>query len=552
MYWNLYFKHVRPSGLKYTLLLAVLQLFTSFLASHYITRIFVDDDMQIIYWAFVASVLKPIVHKTWEVILNQASTNEAISIANAISVDIQHAFLSARREIASEIPQSSITTACTEAFYAYYNTTWQIIRMFPELVDFMVVVYIATDKSWMMTQVFLFGSSIILLVQKMMDDKMEKLSKEMIVQTNLTRLYISRLWTNLFVWLQTPYGAKPPVPAEFISLGISMWFDKDKKTKISHLITDIMQGFFSLTCLLFVSNKFILIWLIINNQRLWKGVGLWRRLTEIVIHNQAKMTPHLVNFEKCQKSSKIEVPLIDKKGDIILNSIEVIQPNCPQVKLESSVDIRPNARIVIEGQKGSGKTYLISILTRLVDVNADMFLGRIKIEPSQLRIFIVFQTIASLFTENHKKTISHSLEELFPSATMENLVIFLKMFDLEGIIQKGENPLKMPLGKNETTLSPGTVRTIVLAHRMWILQQDLESGDTIHALVLDEADTAIDFGTIQKVYTEYIDPLLQKYHLPCIIVSHSKEFRDLVRDIAIVDCHKVLTARKNGDVITYQ
>jgi len=548
--------HVRLSGLKYTFLLVILQLLTSFVASHFINRIFVDDTMNTLVWAFVASILKPILYTALETMLNQASTDEACIIATNISKDMLNALNMASNEVSVEIPSSAIITAVTDAFYAYYNTTHQIIRMFPELVDFIVVVYVATDKSWMMTQIFLFGSTIIFLIQQTIDKKMEKISKEMVQQTHLTRLKISRSWTNLFTWLQMPYYEKPEVPN--IEDGIKIWRHKDKETKLSHLITDILQGFFSLTCLLFVTNKTIMIWLILNHHRLWKGVILLRRLSEIVMHNQAKMTTHLDNFHKSMVSSKKNYPLSNETGVIRITDISVTQPNCDKtVILETPLCFEPDDRIVLEGPKGSGKTFLISILTRLIDVITNMTIMTIitplgiKIEPSNLRIFKVFQTISSLFTENHKKTISHTLEELFPDCQIEDLFHFLRMFDLEGIVPKCNFPLTVPLGKNETSLSPGTVRTIVLAHLIWKLQKLLESGKIIQMVVLDEIDTAIDFGTVLKFYTECIDPLLQKYNLPCIIVSHSKEFRDLVK-VTAGRKYKMITTIKEGNVITYR
>jgi ABC-type multidrug transport system fused ATPase/permease subunit len=534
------------------MLLAVLQLLASFITSHYITLIFVDDDKETLILAFIASIAKPIIHTTLDVLMNQASTKEATKIATSISTNMQKTMTSTANHVAADLPTTTVTNACNDSFYAYYYTTSQIIRLFPELVDFIVVIYVATDKSWMMTQIFLFGSSIILLVQRIIDKKMEKISKEMVVQTNLTRLFIARLWTNFFVWLQTPYDDKPPDPAEAISLGISQWSEKDQKTKLSHLLTEFMQGLFSLTCLLFVEKKTILIWLIMNHHRLWKGVRLWRRLSEIVIHNQAKMAIHLSNLVKCKEFQKIDIPVVEeKKGVITLTTINVLQANCPRIDLQSPVIILPNTRIILEGQKGSGKTYIISVLTRLIDTISNMYLENTKIEFNNLRIWKVFQSIASQYTENHKKTITHSLIELFPGASLSQIVHFLKMFDLQCIIPKGDNPLEIPLGKNETSLSPGTVRTIVLSSRLWKLQKLLESNTIIHVVILDEADTAIDFGTVEKCYIECIDPLLKKYGVPCIITSHSKEFRDLVKDRAGRDC-KVLTANREGDTITYQ
>ena len=551
MFWKVYFEHTRLSGLKCTFLLAFLELVTSFVANKYITRIFGDDSWETLRIAFVASIAKSIVHDALDALLNEASTDESLKIATSISKVQENAFLNASNTTTADMPSSTVINASTDSFMAYHYTTFNIVRLFPELIDFFVVIHVATEKSWMMTQIFLFGTTIILLIQKMMDEKMEKLSEAMVTNTQQTRLLIAKKWINLLVWKRTPHDEKPPNPADSQSLTILQWRGKDQYAKVLHLKINFMQGFFSLSCLLFIEKQAVLIWLILNHNRLWKGVRLWRRLTEIVIHNQAKMAIHLSNYAKCRGSPKTVVDKVELTGEITINKIDVTQPNCPRVVLRSPLNIGPNDRIILTAPKGSGKTYIISIMTGIVDANSNIWIAGTKVQFANLRFWDIFQSISSLYTENPRRTIAHPLKELFPDATLSQLVLFLQMFGLEGIIPKGDNPLKIPLGRNETSLSPGTVRTIILASRMWKLKNLLESGKVIHAVIMDEADTAIDFGTVEKCYRECIDPLLKEHGLPLIVSSHSREFCELVEKMAEGRC-KVLTAHKEGDIITYQ
>jgi ABC-type multidrug transport system fused ATPase/permease subunit len=473
-----------------------------------------------------------------------------VRIAQNIARTQQNTLLGANNIVAAELPSSAIIAASNDSFIAYHYTTYNIIRLLPELVDFLVVIHVATEKSWVITQIFLFGTGVILLILKMMDEKMEKLTKEMVRIAQQTRIKISKSWTDLFVWWRCPYDERPADPADLLPDTIFQWYAKDRCVKDSHLTTNLMQGCLSLFCLLFIEKPAILIWLILNHSRLWKGVHLWRRLTEIVIHNQAKMAIHLANHDKSRKAPKPMAPKVDLNGVIIIKGIDVVQPECPSIRLSDTLIINPNDRIIIEGSKGAGKSYLISIMTGMVDVVSDMLIGGTKVEFANLRFWVIFQNIASLYLENPIKTIAHSLNDLFPDATLSELVPFLKVFGLEGIIPKGSNPLETPLGKNESSLSPGTVRTIVLASRMWKLQKLLDAGEVIHAVIMDEADTAIDYETVEKFY-ELINELLKKYGVPLIVISHSRDFRELVQKMAEKRC-KVLTATKEGDVITYQ
>ena len=213
MFWQVYLQHTRFLGLKWTLLLAFLQLMASFVASSYITRIFTDDSRDTLLWAFVASVAKPFVQGAFDTILNQKANKEAATIATAISQSMEKAMIFTTNANAAEIPSSTIVNGCNDAFYAYYYTTSNIVKLFPELVDFVVVIYVASNKSWLLTQVFVFGTAIILLIQKMMDKKMEILTKQMVERQNQTRLYISRLWTDFFFWVKNQHYLKPKDPA---------------------------------------------------------------------------------------------------------------------------------------------------------------------------------------------------------------------------------------------------------------------------------------------------------------------------------------------------
>jgi len=177
-------------------------------------------------------------------------------------------------------------------------------------------------------------------------------------------------------------------------------------------------------------------------------------------------------------------------------------------------------------------TILLAVLQLLVSYVSSSYVAEIFTDVTIDKVQRAFIAI----------TVKQILHHIF------DLVFFLSKFGLEWI---AENNLDIQLGENEKSLSPGTIRTIVLAHLMWDLQQYLQTGKSIKFVVLDEVDTAIDFGTVRKFYIECILPLFKKYGVPCIIISHSKEFKDLVRELGGDTC-RTLTATKEGNIITYQ
>jgi ABC-type transport system involved in cytochrome c biogenesis ATPase subunit len=476
---------------------------------------------------------------------------EGIRITNLITEKISETLMNTNNELTIEITNSVIIEACNDSFNAYFHTIWQIVKMLPELVDYVVLLYVSTQKSWMIIQIIGFGTMLLLILQKTQEEKLAAISKKMLYVTDETRKEIARYWTNYFARRSICFGEPVPNPALEVYKYTKQWFPKDEMAKRSHLLNDTAQEMLFLTFRFLFKEMHILMWLIINHQRLWSGMKLWIRLKELVRHNDTKMNRYFDLYIRALASQKKKIVFVRhfwKRRNLRLCSVQIVQKNCPQVILSFTLNIGPKHHtLIIEGQKGSGKTYLISILTGCVDVDAHMLFGKTRIETSQIPFFVVSQDIASYYTQNPKKTITHSANKLFPNSG-KNLVSFLSKFGLEYI---AENDLNKQLGDNEKSLSPGTIRTIVLAHLMWMLQQYLQSGKSIKFVVLDEVDTAIDFETVRKFYIECIHPLLKKYGIPCIIISHSKEFKDLVREIG-GETSRTLTATKHGNVITYK
>jgi ABC-type transport system involved in cytochrome c biogenesis ATPase subunit len=550
MFLEILWEHTRFQALKFTILLAVLQLLVSYVSSSYVSEIFTDVTIEKVQRAFIAITIKQILNHILDLILFIPSTMEGMNIAKLITKEISEKLLGVNNVLSLELPNSVIHEACVDSFHAYFHTIWQIVKMLPELVDYYVVLYVSTGKSWIIIQVIGFGSMLLLLLLKTQEKALADISKKMMEITKETRKYISRLWTDYFSKKSTCYGELPPNPALDLFKYTEQWLPKDVMVMRSHLITDTAQEVLYLTFLFLFKEIAILSWLVMNHQRLWRGIKLWIRLKEIVMHNGTKMDRHLDIYQKALVSQKKVRSYVRKywiRRNIVVKSITVTQIKCQRVVISSPLFIGPKHHVlIIEGSKGSGKTYLIAILTGFVDVEADMLFGKTRIEPSQIPFFVVSQDVASHYTQNPSKTITHSANKLFRDSG-KNLVPFLSKFGLEWI---AENDLDEQLGENEKSLSPGTIRTIVLAHLMWDLQQYLQSGESIKFVVLDEVDTAIDFGTVRKFYIECILPLLKKYGVPCIIISHSKEFKDLVRELGGDTC-RTLTATKGGNVITY-
>lgn len=162
MFLEILWKHTSLKALKFTILLAVFQLLVSYVSSSYVSEIFTDVTIEKVQRAFIAITVKQILHHILDLILFIPSTMEGMNIANLITKEISEKLLSVNNKLSLEIPNSVINEACVDSFHAYFHTIWQIVKMLPEFVDYLVVLYVSTGKSWIIIQVIGFGSMLLL------------------------------------------------------------------------------------------------------------------------------------------------------------------------------------------------------------------------------------------------------------------------------------------------------------------------------------------------------------------------------------------------------
>jgi hypothetical protein len=198
MFLKILWKHTSFQALEFTILLAVLQLLVSYISSSYVSEIFTDVTIEKVQRAFIAITVKQVLHHVFDLILFIPSTMEGMNIAKAITKEISEALLDVNNPLSIKLPNSVINEACVDSFHAYFHTIWQIVKMLPEFVDYLVVLYVSTGKSWIIIQVIGFGSLLLLLLLKTQEKALADISKKMMEITKETRKYISRLWTDYF------------------------------------------------------------------------------------------------------------------------------------------------------------------------------------------------------------------------------------------------------------------------------------------------------------------------------------------------------------------
>jgi hypothetical protein len=83
---------------------------------------------------------------------------------------------------------------------------------------------------------------------------------------------------------------------------------------------------------------------------------LWIRLKELVRHNDTKMNRYFDLYIRALASQKKKITYVRhfwKRRKLMLYSVKIVQKNCPEVILSSTLNIGPKHHVlIIEGQKG--------------------------------------------------------------------------------------------------------------------------------------------------------------------------------------------------------
>lgn len=161
-----------------------------------------------------------------------------------------------------------------------------------------------------------------------------------------------------------------------------------------------------------------------------------------------------------------------------------------------SLDIRPGEILAIVGETGSGKSSLLTVLPRLLDVdsgtvtignNEEGWIDIRDIDTHTLRrrVHVVPQE-SFLFSD----TVAANLRIAKPNATDEQLLAALRIANAEDVIQRLEQGLETRIGDRGITLSGGQRQRICLARAL--LSQAAILG-------LDDATSALDAATEQTI-----------------------------------------------------
>ena len=185
---------------------------------------------------------------------------------------------------------------------------------------------------------------------------------------------------------------------------------------------------------------------------------------------------------------KPDAAVLDKvKGAVSFKNVSFSYNSMAPVLNDVSFDVQPGQLVALLGGSGSGKTTIVSLMSRFYDVTA----GRITLDGTDIRDV----TLASL-----RKNVGIAQQDVFlysgtirdniaygaPQATTEEIVAAAKTAQIHDFIESLPNGYQTWVGERGVTLSGGEKQRVVIARSLLINPS---------VLILDDSTSSVDAET---------------------------------------------------------
>jgi ATP-binding cassette subfamily B protein len=223
-----------------------------------------------------------------------------------------------------------------------------------------------------------------------------------------------------------------------------------------------------------------------------------------VVSQQGSLVSVRRAFELLQRDAAVvetkhPKPLVRAKGDVSFKSVGFTYPNGHRALKGITADIPAGSRVAITGRTGSGKTTLMSLLTRLYDPTE----GGIELDGADIREYrladlrhqfaIVLQEPVLFAT-----SIAANIAYARPDATIEDIVAAARAANAHDFIVELPEGYSTDVGGRGAMLSGGERQRIALA-RAFLKDAPI--------LIMDEPTSSVDVFT-ESVIIDAMDRLM--------------------------------------------
>lgn len=517
------------------------------------------------------------------------STSERLQIAERIVNWVVDIFDRSTYDWRRENPDTAQIEAMDHIFNTYYGLTWNFAEIITSSVNIMSFVVMAFFNSWIVGLVVVLGSVAVSLIRRHFNSDLERANSEMGDRTKAIRLATSNRHTNRSDRLVNPVMQSLMNPSQYnpvdgFSEGIQIWDNRDNLSRYSRLIDRVTKAAVLIGVSFFnLHDQKMVVWILLNGHKLFGFTDIIARVDEIRNLMGSRLIPHLKIIEalRLEENQQIEIrvdendqmvsdgsdgsddetrPLLPTKSSDRLESISIdrIEWKSGPLHLISLtsilIDLLVPGIILLDGKKGCGKSLTLDIFAGLYDgmvtfgtmrVNGILVRDEFKNQVFLDNRMCIQQLVSDRYRRNQKGTITMTLRELFPCATYDMIYAWLLPFDMiKKMPPRSFDALDIPVGKNERSFSPGELQAMVLASQLWKACQL-----KVQFLLLDEPERNIDYETVKNIFDQVITPMISKYQMTVIMVTHNDELKLLLNRKQLVK--QTFRFRTEGTVMTF-
>ncbi|MGX2967186.1 type I secretion system permease/ATPase [Ursidibacter sp. B-7004-1] len=231
------------------------------------------------------------------------------------------------------------------------------------------------------------------------------------------------------------------------------------------------------------------------------------------------------------------------EGNINFNNIAFKYGKDEHFVLEGiNIEIKQGERVAILGKVGSGKTTLLNLASGLYEpIEGNITLDKVDIrqlDPNFLRSHIAqLPQSPRLFLGTLRDNLNLARQDNF--STDQELLVALRRFGLDSMVQNHPRGLDMPLGENGMGLSGGQKQLVALA-RMTLRDPKV--------VLLDEPTHSLDQNSENLVLNSLARWSVNR---TLIVVTHRPQILQIVDRIIVVDKGKIVIDGTKDRVLAY-
>ncbi len=267
------------------------------------------------------------------------------------------------------------------------------------------------------------------------------------------------------------------------------------------------------------------------------SIGWVSSLVQEAEASQKRINEFLTEQPEIQNTGKITTSI---NGKISFENVSYTYDDT-NIKALTDVNftINKGETIAILGKTGSGKSTILSLLTRIHDVSGN---SKIKIDDKDLVDYDIYHLRKNmsivtqdpfLFSDSIKNNIKFGKED----ATDEEIIVAAKMAVVDDTIQLFTNKYETVLGERGITLSGGQKQRVSIA-RAIIKEAPI--------LILDDCLSAVDTETEEKIITNF--KTIFK-HKTTIIVTHRASAAKNADKIIILDEGRIVQEGTHKELV---